>query len=445
MTQDPPVGTSPDLAPPLRNRRFLTVIGGEGLSMIGDTAFAISLAWLVLEATGSVAALTGVMLAQAVPRGMLLLLGGSVTDRFTPRAVMLVCHLLRAAAMAVTAVSVMTGSWSLWQLYVLSALVGATGAFFTPAAESVLPRLIRRVDYARGNAIQSMVEQVSFLVGPLIGGALATAYGAGTAIMANAVTFGIAAMTCLAVPRPATGDDGDDEAPTGVARHLLEGLKHAWASHSVRLVLLVVSAATLSYSGLFAIGLPTLAQSLGSSALGLSILVSSWGAGQLIGTVAAAITGLPARWGLLIISMTLAEGVVFILLGQVSGVWWAAALLVPLGIGVAYSSDIALPTFIQTTTPLHLLARISSILALPRAVFEPLSIALLGLVLQSSVAWGFAAAALPVLLVGVILAADRRARELSADNAEPTRESPRNGARTTVGKGSPEDQPHSAR
>ncbi|WP_035697201.1 MFS transporter, partial [Glycomyces tenuis] len=362
--------------------------------------------------TGSVAALTGVMLAQAVPRGMLLLLGGSVTDRFTPRAVMLVCHVSRAAAMAVTAVAVMTGGWNLWLLYALSALVGVAGAFFTPAAESVLPQLLRTVDYARGNAIQSLMEQLSFLVGPLIGGALATAYGAGTAIMVNAVTFGIAAMTCLAVPRTATGGDGSD-APVGVARHLLEGLKHAWTGYNVRLVLLVVSAATLSYSGLFAIGLPTLAQSLGSSALGLSILVSSWGAGQLIGTVAAAITGLPARWGVLIISMTLVEGVVFILLGQATSVWWAAALLVPLGIGVAYSSDVALPTFIQTTTPPHLLARISSILALPRAVFEPLSIVLLGLVLERSVAWGFAAAALPVLLVGVILAFDRRARGLS--------------------------------
>ncbi|RBO89486.1 MFS transporter [Nocardia puris] len=408
-TPDRAVGAH-DSAPPLRNRRFLTVMGGEGLSQIGDAAFAISLAWLVVQETGSVAALTGILVAQAVPRGALLLLGGSVTDRRSPRFVLLVCNVARAVAMAAVAVPVLTGSWSLWHLYVLSVLMGVAGAFATPATESVLPQLLKPADFARGNAIQSMVEQVSFLVGPLIGGVLTTVYGAGTAMLVNSVTFGIAAATCLVIPRRAALV----AVHAGVAGHLLEGLKHAWDSHSVRMVLLVVSAATLSYSGLFAVGLPTLALSLGSSALGLSILVSSWGAGQLIGAMAAAITGLPQRWGLLIIGMTLAEGVVFILLGQVDDVWWASALLIPLGVGVAYSSDVALPTFIQTTSPPHLLARVSSLLALPRAVFEPVSIALLGLVLQWSVAWGFAVAALPILVAGVILACDRRTRELSA-------------------------------
>ncbi|GAB3766177.1 MFS transporter [Microlunatus parietis] len=403
-------------APPLRNRKFLTVIGGEGLSMIGDAAFAISLAWLVLESTGSVAALTGVLLAQTIPRGALLLLGGIVTDRLTPRVVMAACHLLRAAATAVTAIAVATDQWSLWHLYVLAVLMGVTGAFFTPASESVLPRLIRPADYARGNAIQSMTEQLSFLAGPLIGGLITTAYGPGPAMMANAVTFGIATLTCLAIPA-GRAEPTPDKGSAGVVGQLREGLRHAWRSHSVRLVLLIVSAATLSYSGLFAVGLPTLALSLGESALGLSILVSSWGAGQLIGTIAAAITGLPRRWGMLIIGMTLAEGVVFVLLGQVGSVWWAAALLIPLGIGVAYSSDVALPTFVQTTTPPHLLARISSLIALPRVIFEPLSIALIGLVLQQSVPWGFAIAALPVLVAGTILAADRRARRLSTDDA----------------------------
>ncbi|NYI78527.1 MFS transporter [Nocardioides panzhihuensis] len=418
----------------LRNRRFLVVIGGEGLSMTGDAAFAISLAWLVLEATGSPAALTGVLLAQTIPRGALLLIGGSVTDRLTPRTVMIACHVLRAAGAAVVCALVVAGTWELWHLYALAVVMGAAGAFFTPAADSVLPQLLSPVHYARGNAIQSITEQVSFLIGPLAGGVLTTAYGAGIAIGANAVTFGVAAITCLAIPSLAIPSlaipslaipslaipslaipsrHGTSAAPAGLGRHVVEGLRYAWRTHSMRVVLLVVSAATLSYSGLFAIGLPVLARSMGETALGLSVLVSSWGAGQLIGALAAAITGLPRRWGWLIITMTLAEGAVFILLGQVSGIWWAAALLLPLGVGVAYSSDVALPTFIQTTTPRHLLARANSILALSRAVFEPLSIAMLGLVLQRSVPWGFAAAALPVLLAGMILVASSRARALS--------------------------------
>ncbi|GAA2275850.1 MFS transporter [Glycomyces scopariae] len=408
-----------DRTAPLRNRRFLTVIGGEGLSMTGDAAFAVSLAWLVLQSTGSAGALTGVLLAQTLPRGALLLIGGSVTDRLSPRTVMIACHLLRAAAAAAVAGLVLAESWELWHLYALAVVMGVAGAFFTPAAESVVPQLIPPAHYARGNAIQSVTEQVSFLIGPLAGGLLTTAYGAGIAIGANAVTFAAAALTCLAIP----GHQDEPTAPASLLRHLTEGLRYAWKSPSMRVVLLVVSAATLSYSGLFAIGLPVLARSLGDSALGLSILISAWGAGQLIGALAAAVTGLPRRWGVLIIGMTLAEGAVFILLGQVGGIWWAASLLLVLGIGVAYSSDVALPTFIQTTTPHHLLARVNSILAFTRTVFEPLSIAMLGLVLQHSIPWGFAAAALPVLLVGALLLTGSNARALSTTGADQRRAS----------------------
>jgi MFS family permease len=402
-----------DSSGPLRNRRFLTVLSGQGLSMLGDAAFDIALAWLVISETGSVSALAGILLMQAIPRGALLLLGGAVTDRLAPRAVMLVCHVLRAAGMAAAAFLVITGGWHLWHLYALSLLMGVAGAFFTPAAESVLPHVLASEHYARGNALQGFAEQLSLLVGPMVGGALTAASGAGAAIAVNAATFAAAALTCLAVPPVEADNHPADDKPATILRQIGDGLQHAWRSHDMRLVLLIVSAATLSYSGLFAIGLPALANAVSPSPLGLSVLVSAWGAGQLIGTLAAAITGLPQRWGLLIIGMTLAEGVAFTLLGHAPNVWVAAALLLPLGVGVAYSADVALPTFIQTRTPKNLLGRMSSLLALPRTVLEPVSIAVLSVVLNRSIAWGFAAAAVPVLVAGALLALDPRARGLS--------------------------------
>ena len=88
-----------------------------------------------------------------------------------------------------------------------------------------------------------------------------------------------------------------------------------------------------------------------------------------------------------------------------------------MGIGVSYSSDVALPTFIQTQTPRHLLGRVNSVIGLPRVVFEPVSISILGLALSRSTSWGFALAALPVLVAGTVLAFDPRARALSTQPA----------------------------
>jgi MFS family permease len=182
----------------------------------------------------------------------------------------------------------------------------------------------------------------------------------------------------------------------------------------VRLVLIVITAATLSYSGVFAVGLPALATSLGG-ATSLGLMVSGWGAGQLVGALAASVTGLPRRWGLLIIGMTLVEAVMFTTLGLVNNAWSAAVLLFVVGIGVSYSSDVALPTFIQTQTPRHLLGRISAVMGLPRVIFEPVSISVLGIALAHSTRWAFAIAALPVLMAGAFLLLDSDARALTTE------------------------------
>jgi hypothetical protein len=396
---------------PLRFRPFAVVLAGEGLSMVGDGAFGVALAWLVLHETGSVAALASVMLAGAIPRGLLMLFGGATTDRLSPRTVMLWSHVVRGVAVATVGALAWAGSVQLWQLYALAVVTGVAAAFFGPASESVLPFLLPAEHLPRGNALQGAAEQGAMIGGPLLGGLLTAWLGPAAAIGLNALTFFVAALTVRAAPR---GEATHQQAMSvsGVLEEVGEGLRLARGSHEVRIVLLIVSASALSYSGVFAVGLPALARSFSTNALALGTLIAAWGVGQLLGTISAAITGLPRRWGLLIIGMTVVEAAAFALLGISPNVLSASTILVVVGFGVAYSSDVALPTFIQTRTPRQFLGRVSSLIGLPRVVLEPISIALLALVLSRSVTWGFAAAAIPMLAVGLRLCLDPEARNL---------------------------------
>jgi hypothetical protein len=146
-------------------------------------------------------------------------------------------------------------------------------------------------------------------------------------------------------------------------------------------------------------------------------MISAWGLGQLVGALSATVTGLPRRWGLLIIGMTVLEGVCFAVLGVVPHYLLAAALLFLLGIGVAYSTDVALPTFVQARTPPEMLGRVNSVIALPWVVLEPVSIAVMGAVAGLGPGWAFAIAAVPMLLVGAGLATSSTARRLTTDAA----------------------------
>jgi hypothetical protein len=95
------------------------------------------------------------------------------------------------------------------------------------------------------------------------------------------------------------------------------------------------------------------------------------------------------------------------------------ALLAVLGVGVAYSTDVALPTFIQSQTPAHLLGRVNSLINLPRVTLEPVSIAGMGLLLQIDLRFAFGAAALPMLLLGIGLALSPTARRLERPWMDP--------------------------
>jgi len=375
---------------------FWRVWFGESVSGLGDAAFAVAFSWVVLSTTGSPEVLAGTLVVGAVPRAVLLLLGGAVVDRVSARTVLLAAHLVRGFSVGGLAAAVVAGDPGLTSFLAAAVAVGAADAFAGPAGLALLPALVPVDRLSRANALVSVSEQVAFVAGPLCAGALVATAGPAPALVADAATFGLAAVTVLAAPavravpeRPLLADIG-------------AGLRWAYRTAEVRAVLLVVAAATLSYAGLFGVGLPALARNSGG-ALGLGVLVSAWGVGQLVGSIAAGITGLPARWGRLVGLMSLAEAATFVTIGVTTEVAVAAALLALLGVGVAYSQDVALPTWLQTRTPPERLGRTSSLLQLARTALEPVSLAGIGLFAAVDVRLAFAVAAVPVLAAGLWL------------------------------------------
>src|SRR5215467_14575459 len=87
----------------LRSRAYLVLLAAQAASLLGDFFNYVAVAWLVLELTGSNLAVGGVLAAASVPRAVLMLLGGAVSDRFSPRASMLVGGLARGLVMGILA------------------------------------------------------------------------------------------------------------------------------------------------------------------------------------------------------------------------------------------------------------------------------------------------------------------------------------------------------
>jgi hypothetical protein len=113
-------------------RRFWRVWSGEAVSGIGDAAFAVAFAWLVLSTTGSAGVLAGVLVAGALTRGGLLLLGGAVVDRVSARTALLTAHLVRGVAVGGLAIAA-AGTPPVVAFAAAAVVVGAADAFAAPA------------------------------------------------------------------------------------------------------------------------------------------------------------------------------------------------------------------------------------------------------------------------------------------------------------------------
>src|SRR6202521_6366379 len=119
---------------------FCKLWAGTAVSLFGYFFIYIAMAWLVLQLTGSSLALGTVLVVQALPRAVLMVVGGALADRISPRLTMLGSMGLRTVVVAPLAVLVLTGRVQMWQVYGIAAVFGIVDAFFLPARSSIPPK-----------------------------------------------------------------------------------------------------------------------------------------------------------------------------------------------------------------------------------------------------------------------------------------------------------------
>jgi MFS family permease len=184
----------------LANRDFRLLFVGRCVSLLGDGAFLVAMAWEAYTLSNAPTALSLLGIAMTVPLISLLLFGGVVSDRHGRRKVMLSADLVRAGLLALLAALAASGTLRLWQMMVIVAIYGGAQAFFDPASDAILPELVPDAQLAEANALEQVVRPLALrLAGPAIGGVLVGVLGLGAAFMADAATFLVSAATLWAM------------------------------------------------------------------------------------------------------------------------------------------------------------------------------------------------------------------------------------------------------
>jgi predicted MFS family arabinose efflux permease len=343
------------------------------LSRTGDQLTTIALLWFVLDLTGSGAAVGLVLLCAGLPPVVTGPLLGRMLDRWSPRRVMIADNLLRALLVGAVPALHWLGRLDLPLLYGLSMAAGALIPATDVGVRVVLPRLVGSDQLEHANALLSIGDQVSALVGPACGGLLVGLVGAPPVLLLDAASF--LAMAALLWPLP---DPPATAAPRPAAGS--SGIRAAVAEPAVRVVLAVTLVYFLAYGPLEP-ALPVYSRDvLGAGAGGYGLLWSAFGAGALAGLATVPLVG-RLRPGLALAGNALAWGAALLPLLVVTGI--APAMLALAVGGLIWAPYVTLESsLLQRLVPAHLLGRVFGVRRAVSAAAVPLGAAGGGLLLD---------------------------------------------------------------
>ena len=311
---------------PLRGSGFRLLFFATLGSSLGTLLAAIALAIDVKDRTDSGLWVGAVLLAEFLPAIVVGLTLGPLLDRLERRRLMVGADLVRVVVFCLLPFATSAGA-----IVALAAVAGVANGFFRPAVYAGVPNLVPEEELPEANALLQTVENLSWMVGPLIGGVLTAAAGPHAAYWINAASFLVSAVLVARIP--AKKLQSETALSRGHWRDLREGF--SVVAHSRALIAVLVA------WGLVSIGLGGanvaeifLAKNVFSSGdFGYGLLYGAIGAGLVLGSFLSSFVverfGIARTYGVSLALM--AAGLAAAALSP--NVWIAAAFCVFHGIG----------------------------------------------------------------------------------------------------------------
>jgi MFS family permease len=179
----------------LAERDFRLVFSSTTVSAIGDGVAYIALAFAVLKISHDSPTAVGVVLAcRQGAAALVTLAAGVISDRLPRHVVLVAVALVQAVVQGVIAGLLLGGHATVALLAALSAVYGLADGFVIPAQNGLIPAVVSATRLQQANALLGLSRSILGFGAPAIGGILVAAGSPGSAILIDAISFGVAAL-----------------------------------------------------------------------------------------------------------------------------------------------------------------------------------------------------------------------------------------------------------
>lgn len=358
--------------------------------------------WLGYSLTGSPLMTALLMGIDALPFLVVSPVAGVIADAWDRRKLMVVVSMYQAAVTAAFAGLLALDMVAMPVLFGYVVAMGVSWAMWEPLRTAVIPTTVPKRSLVNAFALNILAFNGSRLVMPTMAGVVLAAVGPVPALAAGSALYLLSAFASTRLS-PIRRDPGE-ASRQGPVSQLAEGVMFILREPVLLGLMMIVVTLVLLFMPVMNGLMPVYAAEVfGAGPKGLGLLMTSLGAGTVLGAAVVASIPTPRNRGVAIVAALIVVVVAFLALTRVTSV--AAAMPVLVVMGAALSGGFAIQgAWIQTLVSDDLRARVASLSAMTVALYPVGSLLLGGIAEITSVQTAtLVSAGLGTALVGAVL------------------------------------------
>ncbi len=262
--------------------RFFSFWLALAITNLGTWAGVVALQLQILDMTGDQAYVSAVVVAEFLPAVILGTVLGHLLDRMPPRAGLVACEFLAAAAWALMVTTGRAGT-----IVALALICGVTTGIFRIVSSVVVPMLVDDHELDAANGAILSAQTLTNVAGAALGGLLVALTSAHDVLLLNAFTFVISGVLLLAFSRVPRNAPRSPDAPGGGSRAWLAGsvvgARRCLGTPMLRMVIVSLPIASVALGVVIAGSVPILRDAYGASDFQTGVILALDALGIAIG------------------------------------------------------------------------------------------------------------------------------------------------------------------
>ncbi|HET7445807.1 MAG TPA: MFS transporter [Solirubrobacterales bacterium] len=361
------------LTDPLRRPQFRRLATTYAVNELGDWMGIIALSVLVFDRTDSALATAALFLGTRFLPALLAPILVTRGERPPPRFALPVIYCAEAAAFA--GLALLVSNFSLAAVIVVATIDGALALTGRALTRAVVAALLEPGDELRsGNALLNIAFTGGAAIGPGLAGLVVAGFGVQTALLLNAISFYLIAWILFTA-----GNLPQAEPEPGRMRDRVRaGIAYIREKVVLRRLLIAQGAAFVFFAAVIPVEVVYVKETLGAGDSGYGLMLASWGAGMVLGSLLfAAIRRLPLAYLLLFSTVAVGIGYLGLAAAPTLAVACIASLVGGAGNGIQWVSAISA---VQELTAQGMQARVLAVLESIGAAMPGVGFAVGGLI-----------------------------------------------------------------